>query len=111
MDNFRKALSVKLVFFLATSLFISCKSYYRNKSHAEIPNSVISKGEKLAYQYCQGCHMLPDPALLDAKTWEEGVLPAMGPNLGIFKHLYHNYPNGKNDPDLDSNFYPSKPLL
>jgi hypothetical protein len=102
-----------LAFFLLNSLlfFNSCKNYYRNKLHPEVADASIRNGEKLAKQYCQSCHLLPDPSQLDAKTWEDGVLPAMGPMLGIFKHLYHRYPNGKNDPNLDSNFYPKQPQL
>ncbi len=100
------------VILLSTSLvFISCNSYDKNKSHADVPDASIAQGKKLAKKYCRSCHLLPDPSQLDAKTWEEGVLPAMGPSLGIFKHLYHNYPSGRNDRDLDSNFYPKKPLL
>lgn len=101
-----------LILVSTCSLFVSCKEgYHRNQSHAEIPDASIEEGQKLAVKYCQSCHLLPDPSLLDAKTWEDGALPAMGPMLGIFKHLYQNYPNGKKDPNLDSNFYPSKPLL
>jgi FG-GAP-like repeat len=102
------------VFTLVTvfSFFISCKEdYNRNKSHANIPGSSIEEGERLAKKYCQSCHLLPDPAMLDANTWEEGALPAMGPMLGIFKHRYQTYPSGKRDSNLDSNFYPAKPLL
>ena len=107
-----KSVIIVLFFFVAVqNLFISCKNYNRNKSHAGIPDSNIREGEKLAKQHCQSCHLLPEPSMLDAKTWEEGALPAMGPFVGIFKHLYHNYPNGRNDKDLDSNFYPKKPLL
>ena len=93
------------------SVFISCKSYQRNTSHAEVTNSAIKKGDKLAQQYCQSCHLLPDPSMLDAKTWEDGVLPAMGPMLGIFSHFYINYPNGKRDSNLDSNYYPANPVI
>ena len=93
------------------SVLISCKSYQRNTSHLDVTNSAIRKGDKLAQQYCQSCHLLPDPSLLDAKTWEEGVLPVMGPMLGIFSHFYRNYPNGKRDTNLDSNYYPSNPVI
>ena len=55
--------------------------------------------------------MLPDPALLDAKTWEQGVLPNMGPRLGIFQYGTRVYPSSRHDLDLDSNFYPKKPLI
>jgi hypothetical protein len=54
--------------------------------------------------------LLPDPSLLDTKSWEKGVLPNMGPRLGIF---YYNtiYPSSKKDRNLDPNFYPSQPVL
>lgn len=92
-------------------LILSCKQYYRNKSHAGVPVANIEKGELLAQRHCQSCHSLPDPSLLDAQTWKKGVLPVMGPMLGIFHHEFEQYPSGRNDRDLDSNFYPSKPLL
>jgi FG-GAP-like repeat len=108
MFKAKAAPGIVLIYIL---VFSSCTSYDKNKSHAEVSDASIREGEKLAKQYCQSCHLLPEPSQLDAKTWEEGALPAMGPMLGIFKHLYHNYPNGKRDPNLDSNFYPKKPLL
>jgi hypothetical protein len=55
--------------------------------------------------------MLPDPSLLDSKSWEKGVLPNMGPRLGIFQFGYQNYPSYKHDPELDTVFYPTQPLL
>lgn len=100
-----------LTFAAALSLFISCNDYNRNNSHPEISNSSIRKGEKLAKQFCQSCHLLPDPALLDAKTWEEGVLPAMGPRLGIFSYGFKQYPSSRHDKNLPADFYPDKPLL
>jgi hypothetical protein len=54
---------------------------------------------------------LPDPSLLDTKSWEKGVLPNMGPRLGIFYYGFETYPSYKSDRDLDSNFYPSHPVL
>lgn len=42
-----------------------------------------SEGEKLARNYCASCHAFPEPELLDKKTWESGVLPQMGPRLGV----------------------------
>ncbi|WP_235921269.1 FG-GAP-like repeat-containing protein [Foetidibacter luteolus] len=102
---------VIIVALAASGIVISCGDYPRNQSHPEISNASIRKGAQLAAQYCQSCHLLPSPALLDTKTWEDGVLPAMGPFLGIFRHLYHKYPSGKNDPNLDAGFYPSQPAL
>lgn len=92
-------------------LFTCCKSYRRNKSFAGVPTINIEKGEALALKHCQSCHLLPGPSLLNAKSWDEGVLPNMGPYLGIFRHQFHQYPSGKNDRYLDSNFYPKQPAL
>jgi hypothetical protein len=42
-----------------------------------------SEGEALAKVHCQSCHKLPDPAMLDKKTWINFVLPKMGAFLGF----------------------------
>lgn len=42
-----------------------------------------SKGERLARNYCAACHLFPEPALLDKKTWESRVLPEMALRLGV----------------------------
>jgi len=55
--------------------------------------------------------MFPDPSLLDSKTWENGVLPNMGPRLGIFQFGSRSYPSYRHDLNLDSNFYPRQPVL
>ena len=65
----------------------------------------------LANKYCQSCHLLPDPSLLDTKSWEKGVLPNMGPRLGIFYYDFEKYPSSRSDKNIDANFYPQKPLL
>src|SRR3954469_6385489 len=65
------------------SLF-SCNNFQRNSSHQQTSNSSIAAGKQLATTYCASCHQLPDPSMLDVKSWENGVLPQMGPRLGIF---------------------------
>ncbi|TLV00288.1 FG-GAP repeat domain-containing protein [Dyadobacter luticola] len=40
-------------------------------------------GRQLAMQYCQRCHLFPEPDLLDKTTWQNNVLPNMGRRLGI----------------------------
>jgi hypothetical protein len=55
--------------------------------------------------------MLPEPSLLDSKTWQEGVLPNMGPRFGIFQYGFQTYPSFRHDLELDSNFYPKQPVL
>src|SRR6184192_3953141 len=42
-----------------------------------------SEGERLAQVYCAACHMFPQPALLDKRTWRTGVLPQMAQRLGV----------------------------
>jgi hypothetical protein len=93
------------------ALLFACEDAYRNKSHASVSEQSIKEGRILAAKYCISCHALPDPAWLDSKSWENGVLPAMGPLLGIFEHNFQDYPSSKNDQYLDKNFYPSQPLL
>jgi hypothetical protein len=100
-----------LGFFFFISLLLSCKNFYRNNSHKNISGESIQKGKVLAIKYCQSCHLLPDPSLLDAKAWEQGVLPSMGPRLGIFRFGFDIYPSFRNDKNLDQNFYPRQPLL
>jgi hypothetical protein len=92
-------------------LFSCREDFKRNSSHSQTSSSSIKNGKILAAKHCQTCHLLPDPALLDSKTWEKGVLPNMGPRLGIFFYNDQRYPSAKNDMNLGGNFYPLKPLL
>ena len=84
--------------------------YHKNHAHALAKDADIAKGEVLA-MYCQSCHMLPAPALLDAGTWEKGVLPAMGPRLGIFEYMQQRYPENSQDPNVGRSFYPAQPMV
>src|SRR2546430_2888938 len=59
------------VFFLACGALIDCRGPHR------------SDGERLAQAYCAACHMFPQPALLDKRTWRTGVLPQMAERLGV----------------------------
>ena len=112
IKNSIKVISILLCCcFLYTVLLFSCKNYNRNSTHANVSFSSISKGEVLAEKYCQSCHLLPSPSWLDTKTWEKGVLPQMGPRLGIMSYGLEMYPSSKSDRNLDTAFYPSKPLL
>ncbi|HVG16106.1 MAG TPA: VCBS repeat-containing protein [Chitinophagaceae bacterium] len=104
-----------LVIIFACSLVINilyaCKESSRNKSHASVPDVNIREGKRLAEKYCQSCHLLPDPSQLDARSWERGVLPHMGPYLGIFAFGFERYPSGRRDPNLPNDFYPKKPVV
>lgn len=104
---FKKGYSLSIFFLLILS---SCEHYYRNNSHKNVSEESIEKGHALAKLFCQSCHMLPDPSLLDSKSWEKGVLPEMGPRLGIFNFGFEMYPRS-NDKNLSHDFYPSQPVL
>ena len=105
------AITKKILYlFLFSSLF-SCTHFEKNSTHQETPDANIAKGKQLAARYCQSCHMLPDPSLLDAKTWETGVLPGMGPRLGIFNYGFKEYPSSRYDKELDTGYYPKSPVL
>jgi hypothetical protein len=112
-SSYRMPVIVALAGAVFSSLLFlpACKSYHRNRSHAQVSESSIRQGEALAGVYCQSCHLLPDPAQLDTKSWEKGVLPAMGPRLGIFNHYFEAYPSSRQDPNVSKSFYPSQPLM
>ena len=104
----------KTSYFLFSGLFIvlfSCSDFKKNESHQSVSDADIARGKVLAATYCQSCHLLPDPSLLDSKSWETGVLPAMGPRFGIFNYGVNHYPSSRNDLNVDRNYYPSKPVI
>lgn len=100
---------VKLSIFLGgIMLTTSCNYGNRNPSHPEISYSSIRSGEALAKIHCQSCHAFPDPSLLDVKSWEKGVLPNMGPRLGIFSFKGQSYPSLRYDLFIPRGYYPAK---
>ena len=109
--SFIRQQSIFYSLLLPAIFFASCNSFEKNQSHQSVSNSSIAKGKELANTYCQSCHLLPDPSLVDSKSWETGVLPNMGPRLGIFSYGTKYYPSSKNDLNLSRNFYPSSPLM
>jgi hypothetical protein len=98
-----------IVFFFLLNL-CSCDPYNRNQSHKQIPTDSVEAGETLAKKYCQSCHAFPQPSLLSVEAWEKGVLPNMGPRLGIFNHYWTQYPSMRRDPNLAPGVLSFKPL-
>lgn len=72
-----------------------------------IVSEVELNGKILSVKYCGGCHMVPDPTLLDKENWQI-ALAMMAPRLGIFYHKEQAYPIYT---DIDESFYPSKPAM
>ncbi len=65
----------------------------------------LTDKELIARRHCAGCHIYPEPDLLDKNTWLTQTLPAMGPHLGIFEYEGEEYPLDETD-NLPENFYP-----
>lgn len=104
---------LNILFVLVLIVASSCNNqpgFVKNKSHQNVPDASIANGKALAAQYCQSCHALPDPSLLSAEVWENGVLPAMGPRLGIFEYKFKKYINSLGDPNI-KNYYPLQPII
>lgn len=96
---------------LSAFIFSACNQPAKNRSHQAVSDENIREGKKLAAQYCGSCHQEPVPSLLDSKTWENGVLPAMGPHLGIFFYGYRAYPSHEHDPNIGRTYYPGQQLI
>jgi hypothetical protein len=92
-------------------VFFSCGKPARSAAGIPIADSAIRTGKALAAVYCGSCHLLPDPSLVNKATWERGVLPAMGPRLGIFRYGTMRYQSYIHDSAIGPSFYPSSPLL
>src|SRR2546429_194832 len=66
-------------------------------------------GREAAIRYCQTCHLLPKPELLDRETWVKGALPHMAPWLGVARLNLESRPDGKRL--AAAGVFPSAPVL
>lgn len=81
--------------------------------HPSLPDKEPT-GKQLAVQYCSGCHLFPDPQLLDKKTWVTSVLPNMGLRLGIHsagQSAYADLPAVEEQAMRAIKLYPDQPLI
>lgn len=67
------------------------------------------RGEALARQFCQACHLFPDPDLLDRRTWATGTLRRMAPLLGVARLRLEGRPDG--EILKEAALFPEEPLL
>lgn len=65
------------------SLMIGCNNQPARMSAADS----LAQGKMYAHKYCVSCHQFPEPSLIDKKTWEFGVLPAMAKQLKIQNYM------------------------
>ncbi|WP_229376770.1 FG-GAP repeat domain-containing protein [Fibrella aquatilis] len=72
-------------------------------------------GEALAKVYCASCHQYADPALLDKKTWQTGVLPHMALRLGIITDtldlMRHQAQLEEQEKGVKLGYLPAAPVL
>jgi hypothetical protein len=94
------------VFFLITGFLVSCRP-------AEKPPAQTS--QQLAQTYCGGCHLYPEPNLLDKKTWQNGVLPKMALRLGYLSDTNNIAQYGEQLEEqqrgIKAGWLPSRPVL
>lgn len=107
-----RLMKIRLLIPVTALLMAGCHSgYKKNSSHENVDEASIAKGDSLATKYCGLCHQRPNPDQLNAASWELGVLPHMGPRLGIFTFKDQRYPSNMADPNVGREFYPAKPML
>lgn len=79
------------------------------------PQPTTLTGQQLAQTYCASCHALPDPALLDKKTWRVGVLPQMALRLGQSMQQMQALGQFSDQAELtrliEANIFPEQPTL
>ncbi|MBK6285516.1 MAG: hypothetical protein IPF54_25160 [Draconibacterium sp.] len=107
-------LLIVLILFPALLAIYSFKSNDPSAANDSIHINGEATGKELALVYCKICHLFPEPALLDKKTWTTSVLPNMGLRLGIKQKDKDPFEN------LDSidveivkrlNIYPANPII
>jgi hypothetical protein len=82
-------------FLLYTAIVLLAFAFFLNscQQHTTPPTEQekIANGGILAQKYCSTCHEFPSPSLIDQKTWNNGVLPVMGKNLGVNRYFGQYY--------------------
>ncbi len=104
------AVSASFVLLLAYQTS-SCHSPANDRKPDYSRDTSVIIGKGLANQYCQSCHLLPDPSLLDKKSWLKNVLPGMAPRLGIYEFRGDYYKSSRYEKNIPENYYPDSPLL
>ena len=106
------------LFIIAFFIFNHCKNTPSTTTTTQEQTAPLQpsgqSGEVLAQLYCGSCHLYPEPALLDKKSWTHELLPNMGARLGIKTPQYDPL---KQVDAMDKmmiqteNIYPKTPLL
>ena len=78
-----QAVSLEHRLFMPPILFVSV--ILLNCAAVRSDEADVKLGQEAAIRYCQTCHLLPKPELLDKETWVKEALPHMAPWLGVAK--------------------------
>jgi hypothetical protein len=93
---------------LGACIYIIADTFKNSAQMDVIAKKEVLAGGLLAKQYCRSCHMLPEPSLLSKAMWAKGVLPRMGPFLGIVFYHGKSYYRAN---DVAQAFFPQKPII
>ena len=69
----------------------------------------MDRGEALARQHCAACHLFPEPALLDRRTWDNHALRKMAPYMGVARVRTDGRPDGRRIEE--SGLFPPGPVV
>ncbi|MGA0557470.1 FG-GAP repeat domain-containing protein [Larkinella sp. VNQ87] len=109
--SFYKSISLLVVLAFTVGL-TACQQ--RPQSATPTEPSGLS-GRELAQKYCNNCHVVPTPDLLEKDTWKRKVLPQMALRMGFLADSISPF-NQMTDPDeiervLHSNAFADAPML
>ncbi|WP_168193943.1 VCBS repeat-containing protein [Pontibacter sp. SGAir0037] len=87
-----------------------------NGAQVELPARTIAAltGKQLAQGYCAGCHVYPEPTLLDKQTWKNKVLPNMALRLGLGGDGFAKYAGLSSEEIMavvQAGVYPDEPAI
>lgn len=78
--SFNKSIS-SFAYLVFVSCLLACNSNPKSTTPTE-PSGL--SGRELAQKYCNSCHAVPTPDLLEKKIWQRKVLPQMALRMGFF---------------------------
>ena len=96
-------------FLLLTCLAVLPRLDVPALGQADAPSVDLKRAETLARQHCATCHLFPEPALLDKKTWGSQVMPRMAIRLGLSPESINRHPEA--EALWKSGKFPKEPTL
>ncbi len=104
---------LRLLFYIIFICLLACKNDTNHKYIS--PTDTNADTLTIVKKFCgSSCHLLPEPSLLDKKTWAISVLPNMGCRLGIQTAGYNPYSMFDMEEIaemVNRNVYPDSPMV